>query len=250
MSRFAKFTSRFAAISAAVLVATQACGANRDALREIVQGQCVVHWVHQHDPGPCEQVFLADPVRVDSGYAVLHDRKGGAHFLLIPTREISGIESPQLLEPGAPNYFSSAWQARDRLSAAVGHPVPRNAVGLAVNPLHARSQDQLHIHIECLRPEVFNALGRDAQRLSTAWSAMSIGNSTFMARKLMGEDLDGNDPFKLLTEEVPEARDRMADYTLIVAGMQSSAGPGFVVLAGTSIAGELLLDSTCTVASS
>lgn len=28
------------------------------------------------------------------------DRKGGAHFLLIPTRTTSGIESPLLFEPG------------------------------------------------------------------------------------------------------------------------------------------------------
>jgi hypothetical protein len=35
---------------------------------------------------------------------------------------------------------------------------------------------------------------------------------------------------------------------LVVAGMQFSSGPGFVVLAGTGPTGELLLDSSCAVA--
>jgi hypothetical protein len=40
----------------------------------------------------------------------------------------------------------------------------------------------------------------------------------------------------------------MGDYTLVVAGMQFASGPGFVVLTGTGRTGELLLESSCTVA--
>ena len=36
--------------------------------------------------------------------------------------------------------------------------VPRNAVGLAVNTAHSRSQNQFHIHIECLRQDVYDSL--------------------------------------------------------------------------------------------
>jgi CDP-diacylglycerol pyrophosphatase len=53
--------------------------AGRDALRQIVQTQCVVNWSQHHDPAPCERVFLADSKTDNSGYAVLADRKGGAH---------------------------------------------------------------------------------------------------------------------------------------------------------------------------
>src|ERR1700678_992004 len=130
--------ARLAAVGIAslgLLAAGAAPCANRDALRQIVLEQCVAHWLQQHTPAPCEQVFLAGPQQQSSGYAVLADRKGGAHFLLIPTRAISGIESPSLLEPGTPNYFSAAWKARGRIAAAMGRPVPRNAVALAVNPL-------------------------------------------------------------------------------------------------------------------
>ena len=57
--------------SATLLCATAWC-ANRDALRQIVQEQCVVHWQKQHDPAPCE--------RVEAAFALLADRKGGRTF--------------------------------------------------------------------------------------------------------------------------------------------------------------------------
>src|ERR1700733_870534 len=69
--------------------------ANRDALRHIVQDQCAVHWLQRHDAHPCERVYLPDAPRERDGYAVLHDIKGGAHFLLIPTRTITGLESAE-----------------------------------------------------------------------------------------------------------------------------------------------------------
>ena len=53
--------------------------------------------------------------------AVLADRKGGAHFLLIPTGTVAGMESPELLEPGTPNYFAAVWAARDLVAGAAGH---------------------------------------------------------------------------------------------------------------------------------
>jgi CDP-diacylglycerol pyrophosphatase len=243
--------ARLAAVGIAslgLLAAGAAPCANRDALRQIVLEQCVAHWLQQHIPAPCERVFLAGPQQQNSGYAVLADRKGGAHFLLIPTRVISGIESPALLEPSAPNYFSAAWQARDRIAAAMGRPVPRSAVGLAVNPLHARSQDQLHIHIECLSPDVARAISRAAERISGTWSPVTIRGSSYSAVRILGEDLDGANPFRILADRMPQPNRAMADFTLVIAGMQFDSGPGFILLAGTGPAGELLLDSTCDIA--
>jgi len=153
-----------AALPALGLAANFSAAADRDALRAIVQEQCLVHWSQQRSPLPCESV--------GADFAVLADRKGGAHFLLIPTRTIAGIESPEVLERGAPNYFAAAWQARDRLAAKVGHEVSRSAVGLALNPKHARSQDQLHIHIECLRADVAASLRAASGHITTAGGTM------------------------------------------------------------------------------
>lgn len=139
--------------AAAALFAAAASCQNRDALREIVQDQCVPHWRDRQSAAPCAEVHV--DAAADSGYAVLADRKGGAHFLLIPTNTISGIESPLLEAPGTPSYFQAAWRSHERLDGVIGRPVPPRLVGLAVNPLHARGQDQLHIHIECLRSDVY-----------------------------------------------------------------------------------------------
>jgi CDP-diacylglycerol pyrophosphatase len=226
-----------------------ACAApNRDALRHIVQDQCTVHWQQQRDARPCERIYLPDAPRERQGYAVLHDVKGGAHFLLIPTRTIAGIESAELLEAGTPNYFSAAWQARDLVAAVVGHGIRRGAVGLALNPRHARSQDQLHIHIECLRRDVAHALQTAAPRIGAAWSPVFVGAWDYEAIRVMGEDLGGADPFELLADKLPAAKSAMGDYTLVLAGMDFNEGPGFILLAGRGPAGELLLDPTCAIA--
>jgi CDP-diacylglycerol pyrophosphatase len=235
------------ALALAILFAAPASCADRDALRRIVEDQCLVHWREQHTSAPCEEVDVEDGAHPEAGYAILADRKGGAHFLLIPTGTITGIESPALLAPDALNYFDAAWQARERLARVVGHEVPRDEIGLAVNPPHARSQDQLHIHIECLRADVLAALNR--AKLTDSWSPIDLGGASYAARTLAGNDLMRANPFKLLASDVPQPGKTLGDYTLVVAGRGSKSEPGFVVLASPTAAGELLLDSTCAAAS-
>jgi CDP-diacylglycerol pyrophosphatase len=234
---------RWAALSiasaAAALFAAAASCQNRDALREIVQEQCMPHWREQHSAAPCLELHLDGAG--DEGYAVLADRKGGAHFLLIPTKTISGIESPVLEAPGAPSYFQAAWRAHERLDGISGRRVPARLVGLAVNPLHARGQDQLHIHIECLRRDVYETLSRQAAHLSSSWVPVTLGGAGYWVRGISA-DLDADDPFKLLASHPPEAERGMSDYTLVVTGAPRG---GFLMLASSSAAGELLLDSTC-----
>jgi CDP-diacylglycerol pyrophosphatase len=222
-------------------VSAGACSSpNRDALRQIVQEQCAVHWLQQHSPRPCE--------RVDEGFAVLADRKGGAHFLLIPTKTVAGLESPALFEPGTPNYFAAAWAARDLVAKVVGHGIRRSAVGLALNPRHARTQDQFHIHIECVRGDVAHDLERAAPHLTESWVSIAIDASMYQARRVMGEEFGAADPITLLANGLSPARSDIGDYTLVAAGMDFQEGPGFVLLAAKGPAGELLLDPTCAIA--
>jgi CDP-diacylglycerol pyrophosphatase len=156
-----------------------------------------------------------------------------------------GIDSSELLDPDVPNYFAEAWHARDLITKFVGHEVPRTAIGLAVNKAAARSQDQFHIHIECLRQDVFESLRALSARLTDAWTPVTVSGSPYDALRITGSGLEGANPFELLADAKPDVRHHIGDYTLVVVGAQFAAGPGFILLAGTGQTGELLLDSTC-----
>jgi len=223
--------------------------AGRDQLRVIVQQQCLPHWTQAHDPAPCISVRTLDGGAAPRGFAVLADRKGGAHFLLIPTRTITGIESPQVRGAQALNYFAATWEARYVLVGAVGHAVPRTAVGMAVNQHRARSQDQLHIHLSCLSRPVREALQSQAERISQNWSSVSVDGARYQALRIMGSELGAVNPFELLAAQLPDPGRDMDEYTVLVAGMQFEQGPGFAVLAGRGVPGaELLLDASCALA--
>jgi len=219
-----------------------------DSLRRIVQNQCMENWSQHHLAAPCERLFLPDLKTGRSGYAVLADRKGGAHYLLIPTQTMAGIDGAELLDPDMPNYFAEAWHARDLLESFVGHEIPRTAVGLAVNTAHARTQNQFHVHIECLRQDVAESLRLGAEQATERWAPMMIAGSTYQALKVLGNGLDGTNPFELVAGLKPDVRHHMGDYTVVVAGMQFKSGPGFILLTGTGPTGELLLDASCSIA--
>jgi CDP-diacylglycerol pyrophosphatase len=228
---------------------TSAQAFSRDRLRDIAQHECLPHWLQAHDPSPCSRVIVNGSGAQAQGVVVLADRKGGAHFLLIPTRTIVGIESPELRSPQAPNYFDAAWKSRDVLAAAVGHEVPRAMVGLAVNQRSARSQDQLHIHISCLRRSVYETLAGEANHINRTWSPIDIEGWHYQVLRISGRELAAANPVELLAAGLPGAPDAMEQFTLLVAGMEFKEGPGFAMLAGSSVPGaELLLDASCAVA--
>ncbi len=220
----------------------------RDALRQIVQNQCVLNWIQHQNPAPCERVFLADGKNQDSGYAILADKKGAAHYLLIPTQTMRGVDGDELLDPDLPNYFAEAWKARDVITKYVGHPVPRIAIGLAVNNAHSRTQDQFHIHIDCLRQDVAESLHAAAENVTEAWGPIQVLGSAYQAMRIDAISLDGASPFELVAQLGPDVKHHIGDYTVVVAGMQYKSGAGFMLLTGTGPTGELLLDSSCAVA--
>ncbi len=239
-------TAVAAAPVAPVTSATSDTG--RDRLRFIAQQQCLPNWLTERNPAPCVSVTPGEGVEPE-GFVVLADRKGGAHFLLIPTRTISGIESPELRVPGSLNYFESAWAAREVLSAVVGRGVPRSAIGMAVNQVRSRSQDQLHIHLSCLRKSVYDVVQAQSERLGDEWGPLAMGDRAYYALRVMGKSLGGANPFQLLAERFPRAKDAMAQFTLLVAGVDFKAGPGFALIAGRDVPGaELMLDSECELA--
>ncbi|KAA0102539.1 CDP-diacylglycerol diphosphatase [Mycolicibacterium sp. P1-18] len=233
-------------VSLVVALATSAAvHADPSALWNIVSGQCVPNQVAQDDPAPCARVDLAE------GSAVLKDLVGATQFLLIPTERSSGIDDPAILAPTAPNYFAAAWRARSFVDERAGAELPRQWMSLAINSAVARSQDQLHIHVDCLRPDVHDALTRYGSAVGSAWAPfpVELAGHRYDAMSVAGDDL-GPNPFDLLADGVTGARDDMASRTLVVAGSVDADGqPGFVVLTdradaatGNEAAGEELQD--------
>ena len=153
----------------------------RDKLREITHTQCVPHWLKAKDPAPCLRVTLTSPEPL-RGFCVLPDRKGGAHLLLIPLEPVSGIESADAWETQRPNYFQYAWEQRGAVAKLAGRAVPRQAIGLAINSMYTRSQDQLHIHMACLNSNVHDLLVESADEIGTSWRPLVIRGVQYQAQ--------------------------------------------------------------------
>jgi CDP-diacylglycerol pyrophosphatase len=240
---------------AALWLWTPAARANPNALWDIVHGQCVPDMQARGAPAPCALVEIAGGVA--RGYAALKDIRGASQYLLIPTARVTGIEDPALLAPDAPNYFDAAWRIRDLVQARLPVPLPRDGFSLAINSQFGRTQNQLHIHVDCVRTEVRQALADNAQQVGDGWApfAPPLVGRRYLARRLLGAEL-GADPFLLLAEAVPGARQEMGLWTIVAVGADfADAGPGFVLLArradparGDHGSGEWLQDHHCALA--
>jgi CDP-diacylglycerol pyrophosphatase len=216
---------------AACLVAgpARSQAADADVLWRIVHDQCAPHEAEFGVPLPCTAVDRA------GGYAILKDRDGATQFLLIPTARITGIEDPAILAPDAPNYWQAAWDATNLVQAAADHALPREDLSLAINSIHGRSQNQLHIHIDCIREDVRDALRQHAAEIGEAWAPFPVPLSGHLYQAMRVETLDrpGATPFDLLADRLPGARADMGDEALFVVGATFADGePEFYLLAG------------------
>jgi CDP-diacylglycerol pyrophosphatase len=241
-----------AAAAVLALVASARAG-DPDALWKIVHDRCVPDQTAHGDPAPCAHVS------VDGGFVVLKDRAGVAQYLVIPTAKVTGIEDAAILAPDAPNYWQAAWAARTDMLARLGHDLPRDAISLAINSPTGRSQNQLHIHIDCVRQDVRVALDAHEGALTTEWAPFPGGllGHPYVARRLDGADLDPANPFRLLAAAPGVGPQALGKRTLVVVGATFPGDvPGFVLLADTSdlasgdrANGEELQDHDCAVAS-
>ena len=225
--------------------------ANGQVLWSIVNGKCVPDQQANGKPDPCTEVSIGSGV--DAGYAVLKDRVGVSQYLVMPTRLITGIEDPQLLAPGATNYFAPAWRVRRLVDQRLGTTLTRDDVGIAVNSIYGRSQDLLHLHVDCLRIDVRDDLHRRLASLGRGWSApITLAGHGYYALRIHGDDSVPTDPFTALAKGLKVPPAEMGAWTLVLAGATFSDGPGFVLLAaradpasGYDGSGESLQDHQC-----
>ena len=231
-------------VAVAPVAVCRACG-DPDALWRIVsEAACPTRWRTAIPP-------RARWWTCGAGGAILKDLVGATQFLLIPTERVSGIDDPAILAATSPNYFADAWRARSFVDERAGARLPRQWISLAINSAVARSQDQLHVHVDCVRPDVHDALTDHAAAIGPSWAPFPVllSGHRYDAMSVGGDDLDAN-PFTLLADGIPGARADMGDRTLVVVGAVAADGrPGFVILTdradaatGDQAAGEELQD--------
>ncbi|MGO8740224.1 CDP-diacylglycerol diphosphatase [Rhodoblastus sp.] len=216
----------------------------RNGLWRIVHGVC----------SPMSRLtgFAAPCLAVDRerGFATLRAPDEATHIIVTPLVRVAGVESASLLRKDAPNYWADAWSERHWIEQAVGHPLGWSDIGMAINSRDGRSQDQLHIHVDCVIPQVKTALAR-AARGRKGWFEIDLRrwSGIYRARRLSAEELDRN-IFRMVALEISHGRDNMAGETIAVIGVdEPGAGRGFLLLvAGGGGHAEELLDHKCRVA--
>jgi CDP-diacylglycerol pyrophosphatase len=220
--------------------------ADPDAIWKIVHDRCVPNQMEHSDPAPCTLVDLTD------GWTVLKDRNGDSQFLLIPTHRVTGIEDTSILGVHAPNYWEAAWAARRFVEQRVSRTLTSGEIALAINSQQARSQNQLHIHIDCVRPDVRDTLRAMQPQVSTAWSRVVLLGQEYEIRWL--DDLHSQNLFDLVADHLHPGQ-LMDRETIVLVGVTSpNEKTGFDVLVGragvggSKGSGEVLQDHSCALA--
>lgn len=222
-----------------------------NALWWVVHDLCVTDQRILSFPAPCMAVNLRQ------GWALVKDTRAPTHLLLVPTRRISGIESPGLLAADAPNYWQFAWGARGSLARLAGRPVPREDIALVINSVWGRTQNQLHIHLDCVQPAVARTLQDHLADIDDHWRPLPVllAGHHVLVRRLDGAQFGERNPFKLLAAGVAGARSAMGQEALGAVGAVFAPGrPGFILIthpfppdAADLGAGEEILDHGCRV---
>ncbi|WP_183082122.1 CDP-diacylglycerol diphosphatase [Paraburkholderia sp. BL23I1N1] len=235
----------------AVALAATACArlaaVDSNALWKIVDMRCVPSQQATGTPGQCTFVDL------DKRYAILKDIVGRSQHLLIPTDRVTGIESPLVLAPNAQNYWDDAWTSRLYVEKSVKRDLPDNQLGLEINSQYRRTQNQLHIHIDCMQGDVSDALARHAKDTPGEWQWDTLGGQRYRIMRVtsLGQ---ANNPFRIVARDNTNSA-AMAMQTILVTGAGPSAEKdGWLVVNSAldanngSGSAEGLLDHACHVA--
>jgi len=211
--------SACAAIAAALLYGCQTH--NPDALWKIVSESCVPANDAGKGPGKCSKVS-------PDGYVILKDINGKGQHLLMPTRRSSGVEDVALRLPGQPNYWQYAWENRHYVSDTLGRPVPDDLISLALNSYYGRTQNQYHIHIDCMSRDMRQALAAHDKDAPGVWTRAPLAGHAYRLVRVQAADAASVDAYDLVVRQANPAMQTMAGHTIFMA----RAPGGFYVVDG------------------
>ena len=235
-------------VIAVTAFATSAIGLDRLALRQVVRA-CVADFKVTGAPFPCLEVDLSSGE--DRGYIVLRPPRLN-DLILTPTRKIVGIEDPLLQSAEAPNYFNAAWRARSFLNGADGRAREHDEIALVANSAAVRTQDQLHIHVGCLKTPARRMLAAAAPKVPIGkWVQIGavVPHTVFWGMRIRGADLSDIEPFRLAAEALAGEVIPPRNLMIAAAGVRVEGDDQFLILASyaeaTGAWSSALLDGTC-----
>ncbi|WFR97726.1 CDP-diacylglycerol diphosphatase [Rhizobium tumorigenes] len=243
----------FLSASIVVVAVLTSSYASRSALGLVIDS-CEFNLSMTGSPFPCLKIIQSP--RQLSAYAILREPTHKERTILTPLDAISGIEDPRLVSADGPNYFDDAWKERSIVLDSYPQKNDWLDAALAINAATNRTQDHLHIHIGCVSARFKSALSGKRDEIDdlsfrklktdTAWRS-------FWVKFYAGENLTSINPFHIVADGVPGAREDMQDVAIGIVGASSSTGQrGFYILAqllghtGFPGSAEDLLDPKCS----
>ena len=211
---------------------------------------CVVAKKLTNRTFPCLDVNLGDKER--AGTAVLRAPGEPTHIVVMPTDTVPGLEAPSLRGPRGVAYWRAALSARHFVSGALKGRQTVEDVGLAVNSAGGRSQDQLHIHLDCMRVSVLTALKAHGRGVHEKWAPlpMPLAGHRYFAMRVAVAEIDRFNPFAALGH-LPGRRPDLRNTSFAALAVPArDPTPGFILLAyqRPSASAEELMDHTCATA--
>ena len=128
---------------------------------------------------PCIEVHPGDQ------YVIVWDegsRKRGVFMLLATNPKLVGVESPDVLDPPAKDFFASGWAY---LSKAIDFDHVHR-LGMAINNPSHRSEEHFHIHLACARQDYQDAIESAIKsgRLTKQWGELTANAEEYDAMLL------------------------------------------------------------------
>jgi CDP-diacylglycerol pyrophosphatase len=193
-----------------------------DALWNIVSQQCVPKQLQNVKPEPCDEVtFLKGS---EAGFVVLKDRNGPLQYLLMPIAKITGVESPELLTTNSPNYFYESWVARSYMKKKYGATIDDEEISLTINSQKGRSQNQLHVHISCTRPDVKKIIHDNSSKITDKWThfPVKILGHNYKVIRITASDLKSKNIFDLVAKDISDGEENLSHYGIGLMALKNS----------------------------
>lgn len=178
-------------------------------------------------------------------YYTIHDRKGGTHWLILPTKlNIRGIEDAAKL-----SYPDDLWDFAWQVVAEGPMPQPQKGywsmhkAGLIVNGVHKRTQHHLHLHINHLLPHWRTNLNTTSIAAYPSWTIIYSSQGHLIASFFPANvsstkpSVAGAEPFRLgqlLRDSLSQgisgtAPNPLPHSGLLLAASDAGQPPGFFV---------------------